>query len=161
MPRLGWTMEVGSVAEWLKKDGDTVKTGDIIFTVESDKAVNEIESFESGILRIPSNSPALGESVPIGTVLAYILQPGESLPSETGTPAISVTPSVPDRAPIEARPIVLRDIPTISPRARRVAGELGIDWTQVAGTGRTGRIVEGDIRAAAQQATEIAGALRV
>src|SRR3954464_6709675 len=97
MPRLGWTMEVGSVAEWLKKDGDTVKQGDIIFTVESDKAVNEIESFESGVLRIPANSPALGEAVPIGTVLAYLVQPGESSPfdlqsSPAATPASNGTP---------------------------------------------------------------------
>jgi pyruvate dehydrogenase E2 component (dihydrolipoamide acetyltransferase) len=169
MPRLGWTMEVGSVAEWLKKDGDTVKAGDIIFTVESDKAVNEIESFESGVLRIPPNSPAPGESVPIGTVLAYLVQPGESLPSEIATqssPAISMA-STPKNAPespaTDITPIkeAYEDLPTISPRARRVAGELGIDWSQVRGTGRTGRVVERDIRAVAQQATEAAGALRV
>ena len=164
MPRLGWTMEVGSVAEWLKKDGDTVKQGDIIFTVESDKAVNEIESFESGVLHIPPNSPALGESVPIGTVLAYLIQPGENVPSETSTqssPAAPAMPSTPGAMPESAAKDShsVKDsrngLPTISPRARRVAAELGIDWQPIAGTGRTGRIVERDVRAAAQQAAPV------
>ena len=53
MPRLGWTMEEGTLVEWLKADGDAVEAGEILFTVESDKALNEIETFSGGILRIP------------------------------------------------------------------------------------------------------------
>src|SRR5215510_12660566 len=83
MPRLGWTMEEGTLVEWFKKDGDAIKPGDIVFTVESDKAVNEVESFESGILRIPPDSPAPGTPVKVGGLLAYLVQPGEKAPFES------------------------------------------------------------------------------
>ena len=53
MPRLGWTMEEGVFGEWLKQDGDEVKAGDLLFTVEGDKATQEVEVFEGGILRLP------------------------------------------------------------------------------------------------------------
>src|SRR5262245_11052638 len=92
MPRFGWTMEEGQLSEWLKKDGDQVNVGEVLFIVESDKALNEVESFESGILRIPPDSPALNSTVRVGTLLAYIVQPGERAPfedhpSEAGPPA--------------------------------------------------------------------------
>ena len=80
MPRLGWNMEKGSLGSWLKQDGDRVEAGEILFTVEGDKATQEVEALESGILRIPEDSPSPGVEVPVGTLLAYILQPGESLP---------------------------------------------------------------------------------
>src|SRR5438067_855388 len=82
MPRLGWTMETGKVAEWLKKDGDTVRAGDVLFTVESEKAVQEVEALESGILHIPPASALPGTEVPVGAVLAYLVQPGEPVPFE-------------------------------------------------------------------------------
>ena len=81
MPRLGWTMEEGTLAEWLKADGDTVEVGEILFTVESDKALNEIETFSGGILRIPPDAPQPGDTVPVGTLLGYLLQPGEEMPT--------------------------------------------------------------------------------
>ena len=80
MPRLGWTMEEGTLVEWSKNDGDAVSAGEVIMLVESDKAVTEVESFDDGILRIPPGSPAPGSTVPIGTFLAFILQPGEEMP---------------------------------------------------------------------------------
>ncbi len=189
MPRLGWTMEEGSVVEWLKKDGDSVKEGEIVFTVESDKAINEIESFDSGILRIPPDSPAPGVMVPVGGLLAYLVQPGEKPPFEAAlTPNPSPTagreaqaipvaeeaiaPSelsddtmtpLPNASEPSERPGVSgsngRAYPTISPRARRVAGELGIDWLALKGSGSSGRIIERDIRAAAEQ--QAAAAARV
>ena len=58
MPRLGWTMEEGVFGEWLKQDGEEVKAGDLLFTVEGDKATQEVEVFESGILRLPQGAPA-------------------------------------------------------------------------------------------------------
>ncbi len=227
MPRLGWTMETGTVAEWLKKDGDEVRVGEAIFTVDSDKAVQEIEALDSGVLRIPPDAPPVGASVPVGSVLAYLLAPGEAdtptpgeaavpTPGEADTPtpgeAAVPTPgeaAVPTpgeaavrapgeaavRAPTEeerapgpdpelgldtpAKPTVdvddgpaSMDAPVTStavanngrvpdasgmvgavasPRARRVAGELGVDWAAATGTGRTGRIVERDVRALAEQ----------
>jgi pyruvate dehydrogenase E2 component (dihydrolipoamide acetyltransferase) len=157
MPKLGWTMEEGVLAEWLKKDGDTVKPGDILFTVESDKALQEIEAFDGGILRIPPDSPPPGSTVKVGGLLAYLVQPGEKAPFETGAaqPASAQPAAIaPRMTKPEIRPPLEKpngkSTPAISPRARRVAGELGVDWTALQGSGRTGRIVERDVRAAAE-----------
>jgi pyruvate dehydrogenase E2 component (dihydrolipoamide acetyltransferase) len=197
LPRQGWTMEVGSVVEWRKRDGDEVRAGEVLFTLQSDKAVNEIEALDSGILRLPPDSPAPGVEVPIGTLLAYIVRPGEPAPFEasasagsphpdslpegtTGTPAGDTLPAsqgtgVPPfpssggtrgtPSPEGHSPTVIlstaKDLPVsapgargrggqaISPRARRVAAELGVQWSELPGSGRTGRIVERDVRAAA------------
>lgn len=59
MPRFGWTMEEGVLVEWMKRDGDAVKAGELLFTVEGDKALNEVESFDTGTLRLPPDSPHL------------------------------------------------------------------------------------------------------
>lgn len=153
MPRLGWNMESGALSSWRKKDGDFVNTGDILFEVESDKAIQEVEAVESGILRIPPDSPGLGQVVPVGTRLAYLLLPGEALPISIVTPGtpntvkISSTPLTSTPAENHARPG--RKAKAISPRAARVAAELGIDWSTLQGSGHTGRIVERDVRQAA------------
>jgi pyruvate dehydrogenase E2 component (dihydrolipoamide acetyltransferase) len=174
MPRLGWTMEEGVFVEWLKQDGEQVQPGDLLYTIEGDKASSDVESFESGILRIPPDAPAPGTTLPVGTLLGYIVQPGEPAPFETGDRrqetgdrrqeidngrSVNVARSpIPDpRSPEIARsPISDPRSPAISPRARRVARELGVAWAALAGTGRTGRIVERDVRAAAHaQATPV------
>src|SRR6516164_2238280 len=80
LPRLGWSMEEGSLVEWLKRDGDEVSVGDIICRIEGDKAIDDVEAFDSGILRIPPTSPMPGEKVPVGTLLAYLVRPGEPVP---------------------------------------------------------------------------------
>ena len=66
MPRLGWTMETGTVVEWLKQDGELVAAGEAIFSVEADKGLTEVEALDDGILHIPEDSP-LGIEVPVGT----------------------------------------------------------------------------------------------
>ncbi|MFZ4663646.1 MAG: biotin/lipoyl-containing protein, partial [Caldilineaceae bacterium] len=71
MPRLGWTMEEGIFGEWLKHDGEAIQAGDFLFTIEGDKATQEIEAFDSGILRIPPNAAKPGDLITVGTVLAY------------------------------------------------------------------------------------------
>jgi len=82
LPRLGWTMEEGTFVEWLKRDGDAVAPGEPLFTVESDKSLNEVESFDAGVLRIPADSPAQpGARLPVGAVLAYIVGLGEAMPT--------------------------------------------------------------------------------
>ncbi|MBT6149266.1 MAG: 2-oxo acid dehydrogenase subunit E2 [Gemmatimonadetes bacterium] len=151
MPRLGWTMTEGTLAEWLKASGEQIQAGDALFTVESDKALSEIESFDGGILHIPDNAPAPGDIIPIGAVLGYLLAEGEPGPAAVPPPpavdaAWEAEPSVP--AP-ESTSRVQGDRPAISPRARRLAKELSVEWEQISGTGSTGRITEGDIRAAA------------
>ena len=60
MPRLGWNMEKGSLGGWLKQDGDHLEMGEVLFTVEGDKATQEVEALESGILHIPGDSPSPG-----------------------------------------------------------------------------------------------------
>src|SRR5919199_883114 len=119
LPRQGWTMEVGSIVEWRKRDGDRVEVGDVLFTLQSDKAVNEIEALDAGVLRIPPDSPAPGVEVPIGTVLAYIVAPGEE-------------------APLRA-----------SPAVRRRAAELGVDLLALGRARPGARIELADVEAAA------------
>ncbi|MBI1282590.1 MAG: hypothetical protein GC179_30970 [Anaerolineaceae bacterium] len=183
MPKLGWTMEEGTLVEWMKQDGDAVQPGDIMFTIESDKALQEVESFEAGIFRIPPDSDVVGKALPVGTVLAYIVQAGEAAPFENipppqPSPVNEGGSKIPPPQPtldtfagsVLQQPIATGEgasqpnyslppslvqngngvLPNISPRARRVAHELGIDWTNLKGSGRTGRIVERDVRAAAE-----------
>src|SRR6266702_3865665 len=82
MPRLGWDMKVGSVAEWLKRDGERVEKGETICLIAGDKATTEMEAPDSGILRMAPSSPEAGEEVSIGTVLAYVVAAGEGVPAE-------------------------------------------------------------------------------
>ena len=166
MPRLGWTMEEGIFGEWLKRDGEEVKSGDLLFTVESDKATQEVETFENGILRIPPDGPQTGDVIPVGGCMGYIVQPGEDAPfeSEGATDAAAIPASAANATPTSETTSAVaytareRDgRPTSSPRARRIAAELSVDWTQLTGSGRTGRIVERDVRAAhAQQSAAAA-----
>ena len=167
LPRLGWNMETGRLGEWLKRDGERVAAGELLFTVEGDKATQEIEALDSGILRIPPDAPQPGKEIPVGTLLGYLMQEGEELPF-TASPAsvpIAERISEPANPRIEATtgedadqhaarssaqpPSGTQHEPTISPRARRVARELGVDWVSLTGSGRTGRIVERDVRQAA------------
>ena len=162
MPRLGWTMEVGRVVEWLKRDGDEVAAGEPIFSVESDKAVTEVEALDGGVLRIPPDSPPAGAEVPVGARLAYIVAPGEPAPFEMADSApepAAAPPALTSSAAAGAASSEARNRqgqPAISPRARRTARELGVDWTVLVGTGSTGRIVERDVRLAASAASPVA-----
>lgn len=151
MPRLGWTMEEGIFGEWLKHDGDTIKAGDFLFTVEGDKATQEIEAFDSGILRLPPNAAKPGDIITVGTILAYTVRPGEAAPF-AGQPVAQPAAQTVAVQPVAASQAVTRITNqkiAISPRARRVATELGVDWSGLTGSGSTGRIIERDIRAAA------------
>ena len=165
MPRLGWSMEEGVFGAWLKQDGETVHAGDLIFTVESDKATQEVEVFDNGVLRIPPDAPQPGQTITVGTLLAYVTQPGEAAPFENQTqsqsnshPTTQSQPVIAESQPTlvnraQRAPAKIENQNSISPRARRIARELGVDWSQLAGSGSTGRIVERDVRAAAAQIT--------
>ena len=160
VPRLGWTMEEGIFGEWLKQDGDAVAVGDLLYTIETDKATQEVESLEAGILRIAPGGPGQGDVVQVGALLGHLTTADEAAPvaaptrsstsseksnlSESSAPTLR-SPTFSEESDFSARPAQ----PAISPRARRVAGELGIDWSGLNGSGRTGRIIERDIRAAA------------
>ena len=127
MPRLGWTMEEGTLVEWLKQDGDQVEVGDMVFAVESDKALNEVEALDAGILRIPPDSPAPGSVLKVGTLLAYLLEPGEEMPTTAAppmTPEQATATTAPAPAPtaaVSTSAAKKRSGPTSSPRARRLA----------------------------------------
>jgi len=150
-------METGRVVEWLKADGDEVEAGDLIFSVETDKAVTEVESLDSGVLRIPPDAPEVGSEVVVGAMLAYILTPGESLPSPANHGAGSSAHESGGREHAAAVAAASRGdtfgdngsgrnrMPRISPRARRAAKSLGIDWTTLIGSGSSGRIREQDV----------------
>lgn len=146
MPTLGADMTVGTLLAWMKKPGDEVKRGEIIAEVDTDKGVIEVEVFTSGIIEQLLIEP--GAEVPVGTVLAIIREPGEvpgaevstaaaPSPAEASTPAAVVSPS-------EVEPRI-----HISPAAKKLATELGVDISQVTGTGSGGRIQRVDIERAA------------
>ena len=148
-------MEEGIFSEWLKRDGDSVAAGDLLFVLENDKASQEVESLDSGVLHIPRDAPEPGDKVTVGQLLGYLLAQGEKVPV-AGLPAEATTtpPGTPSAPRVVAPPSVSSprsgaDTPIITPRARRVAAELGVDWMSVPGTGREGRIREIDIRNAA------------
>jgi pyruvate dehydrogenase E2 component (dihydrolipoamide acetyltransferase) len=132
-----------------------VNAGEYLFLVESDKATTEVESLDSGILRIPENALRIGEELPVGTVLGYLVQEGEGIPSNGGNGSVTSGTAAPaPSTPVasSAAPSQRGGMPAASPRAIRIAGELGVDWTKLTGTGGGGRIVERDVRAAAEQA---------
>ncbi len=72
VPRLGWSMEEGTFVEWLKREGQTVQAGEPLFAIEGDKAVQEVEAIGSGILRLAPRAPEIGETVKVGTTLAFL-----------------------------------------------------------------------------------------
>lgn len=166
MPKLSDTMTVGTLVKWLKKEGDVIKTGDMLAEVETDKATMELESYFDGTL-LKIFSPA-GSQLPIGAALCAIGKPGEKVeaPAPKAAPAAAapaapvvaapapapVAVAAPAPAPKPAAPAAAPAAPTgrvkISPLARKLAEEKRIDFTRVKGTGPGGRIVRADILAA-------------
>ncbi len=156
VPRLGWSMDEGTFVEWLKADGQQVNAGDMLFVLEGEKAAQEVESFDSGILHIPAEAPQAGETVLVSQVLGFLLEADEEPP--VYIPAAPVPKS---EIPSESEPA--REAPVsaaastgkptsrqiASPRARRKAAELGVTLEGIQGTGKNGRIRERDVVAAA------------
>jgi len=166
LPRLGWSMEEGKFLAWLKKDGDFIKEGDPLFTLESDKAAQEVEAIDSGILHIAPDGPKPGDVIKVGHVLGYLLAEGETAPTE-GLPTDSgrLTDFVPESDPnsksVESRicgnskPQSVGDqsATPASPRARRAAKTHRVDLSTLAPTGKGGRIRERDVLAAYTEPT--------
>jgi pyruvate dehydrogenase E2 component (dihydrolipoamide acetyltransferase) len=152
MPKLGADMSEGKLIAWRKKPGDRVERGEIIADVETDKADIEVEVFTSGVIDKILVGP--GEKVPVGTTLAIIREEGKaegepgparppvSLPVPQPPPPVPV-PATPPVAPLEAARI------RISPAAKKLAADLGIDPSSLTGTGPGGRITREDIERAA------------
>lgn len=150
VPRLGWSMDEGTLVELLRSSGAVVRAGEPLFVLEGDKAAEEIESLEAGIVQWLDGGPSAGDRVQVGQLLGYLLSPGESRPA-----VVTAEPPRPVEKAVEvaaAKPVLRRNQrPLASPRARRVARELGLNLTGIAGTGRGGRIRERDVRAGAQR----------
>jgi pyruvate dehydrogenase E2 component (dihydrolipoamide acetyltransferase) len=154
MPILGADMGAGTLKEWLRRPGDSVERGDIIAVVETDKADVEVEVFSSGVIERFLVEP--GTAVPVGTPLAVILAEGETPEAlDTVAPAPAApAPAAPPPAPAAAprRPPRAEGRLLVSPSARQLAEELGVDLAAVAGTGPGGRIQRHDVEAAAAAA---------
>jgi pyruvate dehydrogenase E2 component (dihydrolipoamide acetyltransferase) len=168
MPKMGDSMEEGKILHWLKNVGETVKRGDMLAEVETDKVNIEIEAFSSGVLRKILISE--GESAPIGAAIALIGTADEPLPGEIGgSSSPSKSPAVQNggaiRTRIEGMPqpfspvaIQVAPVPTnthqrifISPLARNIAREHQLDYATLQGTGPNGRIIKMDVEAALAQ----------
>ena len=144
MPQLGLTMEEGTVTKWVKQEGDTVKAGDVILEITTDKLTSEVESEHDGVLlKIVAQE---GEDIPVKGLLAYIGEAGEQVGD---APAAAPVPAAAPAAPVA--PVAGGRI-RISPLAKKTAAKLGVDYTTVAGSGPLGRIVQKDILAAAEAA---------
>lgn len=160
IPRLGWAGEEATFASWRKQDGERVNAGEALIDLEGDKALQEVESLDSGTLRLLPDSPKAGDLVRAGQLIGYLLAEGEALPTDAQSPSVpsgqaerpSPVPEAasPDPAGVTpARQGVATSGAPSTPRARRVAGELGVDVGNVVGSGKAGRVRERDVRAAA------------
>jgi pyruvate dehydrogenase E2 component (dihydrolipoamide acetyltransferase) len=151
MPSLGADMEAGTLTHWLAKPGDKVKRGDIIAVVETQKGAIEIEIFDTGVLDQLLVEP--GTKVPVGVPLALIRDEDEA-PSLAAAPlAEAPIAAAPAQAPPAAAPKTPSPPPAIhvriSPAARRLAEERGVDLARLVGTGPGGAIQLADVEAAA------------
>lgn len=156
MPRLSDTMTTGTVATWLKKVGDTVKEGDILAEIETDKATMEFESFNSGsLLYIGVNE---GESAPVDSILAILGPAGtdvSNIVSNFTVGGVAETPKVEEVKPEVATSNTVAVVSAAntdnggrifaSPLAKKIAQEKGINLTQVKGSGENGRITKADV----------------
>ena len=164
MPALSPTMEEGTLARWLVKVGDTVRSGDIMAEIETDKATMEFEAVDEGVIAsidIPEGS----EGVKVGTVIATLAGEDEpakpaAAPAPKAAPAAAPAPvALPAAAPA---PVVAAkgDRIVASPLAKRIAADRGVDLAAVKGSGPNGRIVKVDVESAGTAAPAPAAAAK-
>ena len=160
MPALSPTMEEGTLAKWLVKEGDSVSSGDLLAEIETDKATMEFEAVDEGIIGkilVAEGS----EHVAVNTAIAILIEEGETLPDSATAapqPAVQATPeptsnasaSVPQNSPASQSTVQATAGARVfaTPLARRLAADKGIDLSTIAGTGPNGRIVKADVLSA-------------
>ncbi len=160
MPALSPTMEEGTLAKWLVKEGDSVSSGDLLAEIETDKATMECEAVDEGIIGkilVAEGS----EHVAVNTAIAILIEEGETLPDSATAapkPAVQATPeptsnasaSVPQNSPASQSTVQATAGARVfaTPLARRLAADKGIDLSTIAGTGPNGRIVKADVLSA-------------
>ena len=172
MPKLSDTMTEGTLLKWIKKVGDTVTLGDVLAEVETDKATMEMEAFDDGILS--ELFVEEGQKVEVGQKLALLLEPGEKAGKTNGISEVSkaaAKSAKTDELKV-SEPTKTADQPTakgkapetvtesgepgrlkVSPLAKKIAAEAGVDLKNVTGTGPGGRIIRDDVLAAAAKTT--------
>jgi pyruvate dehydrogenase E2 component (dihydrolipoamide acetyltransferase) len=159
MPALEMAQETGKLISWLKKEGESVTKGEPLLEIETDKAVMEIESPGDGVLT--GIKVQAGTEVPVGRTIAWIVRPGEVPPADevavesgrktsaaTAASAIS-TPAPGNQPPVSTTFIQAASAIKVSPKARRLASERGVNLADVRGSGPGGEILASDILAAA------------
>ncbi len=166
MPKLSDTMTVGTVANWLKNEGDTVESGDVIAEIETDKATMELEAFDEGVL-LKQIAP-VGAQVPVGSPICAIGEEGESIDINsapaTDIPASTEVSSEPetsvnvssDSGTTKADSTPTQENETTgrikaSPLARKIAEQQGVDLSKLTGSGPNGRIVKKDVLGAGSE----------
>jgi len=158
MPSLGADMEMGTLVEWMVKPGDRVSRGDIIAAVETQKGLFEVENYDNGVVQELLVQP--GTEVPVGTVLATLSSEGMApaaapavpgrtvaMPVPAAEPAVKPVPALSPPQPAVSAP---KRLP-ISPSARKLAAELGVEIGAIPGTGPHGVIQRADVERAAQE----------
>ncbi|VTZ52414.1 Dihydrolipoyllysine-residue acetyltransferase component of pyruvate dehydrogenase complex [Methylocella tundrae] len=164
MPALSPTMEKGNLSRWLKKEGDTVKSGDILAEIETDKATMEVEAVDEGVLAkivVPDGTADVAVNDVIGVIAgdgedaasaAPAAAPKAAPPTTVSAPAPATVAPAPGAAPLGAS-VNGHAGPRIfaSPLARRIAKTEGLDLSAIAGSGPHGRVIERDVKAALTQ----------
>ena len=152
MPQLGLTMEEGTVSSWLKHEGDAVKASEAILEITTDKLTNEVTSEHDGVLlKIVAQE---GEDIPVKGLLGYIGEAGEQVGGAAAPVAVpfeAVAPAAASAAVIAPTAVSAGGARIrISPFARKLAANMGVDYSALTGSGPSGRIVAKDIYAAAE-----------
>jgi pyruvate dehydrogenase E2 component (dihydrolipoamide acetyltransferase) len=154
MPALEMAQETGKLIAWRKQEGDRVTKGEPLLEIETDKAVVEVEAPADGILA--GIKAAAGDDIPVGQTIAWIVAPGEAPPveSESTVPAArAASHAKPDPSRVAATPassaVQAASSARISPKARRLAKELGVDLATVRASGPGGEILASDVQVAA------------
>ena len=136
MPKVDMDQETGTISEWVKHNGDQVKEGETILVIETAKVAIDVEAPASGILDGIHSQP--GDEMPIGTIIAYILQAGEKLPTSGEDKPAKSTPIPQDPTPSTKQVLT-------TPVARNMANVMGIELNDVKGTGVKGKITKNDV----------------
>src|ERR1700676_4469084 len=153
MPALEMAQESGKLIAWRKKEGETIVKGEPLLEVETDKAVVEVEAPADGVLAgVKAHE---GDVVPVGKTIAWIVSPGEQPPAEeassgTGSRGAATAAARPAQARSDASEQRVEKGAKISPKARRLAAEHGVDVSRVRGSGAEGEILASDILALAE-----------
>ena len=155
MPALSPTMEEGTLAKWLVKEGDTVQSGDLLAEIETDKATMEFEAVDEGVVGKILIAEGT-EGVKVNTAIAIIGEEGEDMPAVAAAPAPTAAPAATDApvaaaSPAPAAPTKDGTRLFATPLARRIAADKGLDLATIKGSGPHGRIIKADVENAAVQ----------